>query len=216
MTAADITQQAAKAFMNDYNQETWTDSVLLPYLAHAVSELEQIYRIHEVSFQTRVSVTILVTAGDLFLAQLPVDLIEPISLRERVQASIDDWSNELTEVDDVDPNSDTSQSVNQWAWRNGKVYINPPTTAREVRLFYTGTLTAIASSGSTIDDTNSKAYLSARTAQLAFRNGANNPSKAEEIQMDVDRNEDILIGSLVKENQDSGAARKHGYKGRHR
>lgn len=216
MTAADITQQAAKAFMNDFNQETWTDSVLLPYLSQAVSELEQVYRIHEVSFQTRVGVTILVSIGDLLLAQLPVDLIEPISLRERVQNSTDDWSRELTEVDDIDPNLDNSQSVSQWTWRNKQIYINPPITAREVRLLYTGTLTAIAVTGTTIDDSNSKAYLAARTAQLAFRNGANNPSKAEELQGDVDKNEDILLGSLVKENQGAGSARRQGYKGRHR
>jgi hypothetical protein len=216
MTAADITQHAAKAFLNDAAQALWTDAILLPYLSQAVLELSNQYRINEIPLELRVGVTISVEIGDTELDELPTDMIEPISMKERTLASTDDWSDDIDEVDDVDPSEDTSQTINQWAWRNNKIYINPPTTDREVRLLYTGSLTAITSTGSTIDDSSSKAYLAARTAQLAIANGGNNPSKAGELEETVVMNLDILLGALVKNNQNAGSARRRGYKGRHR
>lgn len=214
MQASDITQHAAKAFLNDADQALWTDSVLLPYLSQAVLELSQLYRLNEIPTELRVGVTILVAIGDTSLSQLPVDMIEPISLKERTQGSTDYWSDNIDEVDDVDPTILTSQSIVQWAYRNEQIYINPPTTAREVRLLYMGDLTAISSTGSTIDDDNTKPYLAARTAQLAIKNGGNNPTKAEELNTDVEMNLDILISASVKNNQNSGSARRRPYKGR--
>lgn len=215
MTAADITQHSAKAFLNDASQVLWTDAILLPYLSQAVLELSQHYRLNGIVTEVKVGITILVTIGDTYLAQLPTDLIEPLNLRERVQASTDDWSDNLDEVDDVDPNLDNEQSVVEWCWRNNQIYINPPLSAREVRLQYLGDLTAIANTGSTIDDDNSKAYLAARTAQLAAKNGGNNPVKANELDVDVMSNLDILLGANIKNMQRSHAARRRPYKGKH-
>lgn len=214
MTALEITQHAAKVWLNDAAQALWTDAVLLPCVAQAALEFEQHCRVNEISIEVRVGITINVAIGDTSLSQLPVDIIEPISLKERAQGSSDSWSNNISEVQDIDPNATLYQSINQWAFRNSLIYINPPLTIREVRLFYIGSLTAITATGSTIDLTSSKSFLAVRAAQIAAKNLGQNPTKAMAMQSDVDEAKDLLIRGLVKNTQTSGAGRHKAYRKR--
>lgn len=214
MTAAEVTQHAAKVYLNDAAQALFTDAVLLPYVAQAALEFEGHCRVNEIPLEVRVSNIVTVEIGDTELDEYPVDFIEPLSLKERPLGSSDSWSRDITEVQDVDPNAITSDSVNQWAFRNNKIYINPPTTDREIRLLYVGSLTAITTTGSTVDLISAKSFLAARAAQLCAKNGGNNPTKAAEMQPDVDEAKDLLIRGLVKNNQTSGAGRRGAYKGR--
>lgn len=211
MTAQDISQHAAKVYLNDAAQALFTDTVLIPHVAQAALEFESHCRVNEIPLEVRVGVVISVEIGDTELDELPTDFIEPVSLRERPLGSSDSWSNNITEVDDIDPNALLFQSINQWAFRNNKIYINPPLTDREVRLLYVGSLTAVTIPGSTIDLIQSKSFLAVRAAQLAAKFTGNNPTKAGDMQPDVDEAKDLLIRGLVKNNQNSGAARRRGY-----
>lgn len=212
MVASDVTSHAAKAFLNDAAQALWTDAILLPYLAQAALELESHFRVNEIPVQVRVGVTLEAEAADTEFDEYPVDFIEPISIKERLNDTTI-WSEDIEEVDDVDPNATLFDGIVMWCFRNNKIYFNPPLTAREVRLLYIGSITAIASTGSTIDLTTSKSFLAARTAQLAAKNGGNNPTKADALQPDVDEARDLLVRGLVKNNQTAGAGRRKAYKG---
>lgn len=214
MTAQDVTQHAAKVYLNDAAQALFTDAVLLPHVKQAALEFESHCRVNEIPVEFRVAITISVEIGDTELDEYPVDFIEPIDLKERALGSSDRWSNNITEVDDVDPNANYYNSINQWAFRNNKIYINPPLADREVRLTYIGSLTSVTATGSTIDLSESLSFLAARTAQLAAKFNGNNVTKANEMQPDVDEARDLLVRGLVKNNQTAGAGRRMAYKRR--
>jgi hypothetical protein len=213
MLASEVTAQAA-VLLNDASQAFWTNTVLLPCLTKANEELEQLLEINEVPLQKQVSQVIDVDSGDTELA-LPTNFVEPIHLQERLRDSTDDWSDFLTRVSWIDPNDTTSSVIDSWAWRDNKVLINPPDNDREVLLYYTRKLTPLVAAGDTVELAQSKTWLAARTAQIAAQNLGNNPTKAEELQVDVARAEDMLLRRLVKNTQALGV-RRQGYKGNRR
>jgi len=212
MIASEVTAQAA-VLLNDAAQILFTDIVLLPVLGKANEELEQLLEINEIPLQKQVSASIAIAQGVGEVPQ-PIDFVEALDLREREAGGVN-WGGEITEVDFIDPNNTNCGSIIEWCGRNAKILINPPTSNREVLLNYIRKLTPITAGGSVVEIYQAKPWLAARTAQLAAQNIGNNPKKAEELQVDVDRMQDVLIRMLVKRNQGMGVRRKP-YKGRNR
>lgn len=211
MTAATVLAQSA-VLLNDPAQSTWTNTVLLPCLTKAGEELEQHFEVNEIPIQKQVSIVIEVTTADTELAQLPTDMVEPIHLWERTDDSTEDWI-KVREVEFIDMNMNDTNQIVQWAYRNGKIYINSPTTDREVKLDYVRSMTALDSTGATVEVQQAKNFLAARTAQIAAANIGNNPSKAASLEEDVTTCLDRLIRRMLKNKQGVGGARRIGYKG---
>jgi hypothetical protein len=213
MIASEITEQAAKVYLNDSLQALWSNTVLLPVLVAANEELQALFDINEIPVIIEDSSPVTsVESGDTELDEYPTDLLLPLKLFERTLDSDEEWI-EVREVEKVDPNNSNSQQIIEWAYHNNKIYINPPTTDREIYLEYKRTLTALSAAGSTVELPAAKAFLSVRTAQIAAKNIGNNPTKAAELEPDVRRAEHRLIQSLVKNKQGVGGARRKGYKG---
>lgn len=214
MLASEVLTHSAKVYLNDSAQATWTNTVLLPMLTEASLRLEGLLRLHGIPFITKRAATINVAASATSISQNPTDFIEPVSLREREQSSTNDWSDYLDEVDSIDPNIDDQISIICWEFRGSTIYINPPTTAREVLLEYNGGLTAISAVGTTIDLPQAKSYLAALTAELGAYNIGNNPSKGDSIAIQRKTEEEVLLSNMLKNSQGVGGVRRKGYRSR--
>lgn len=215
MTAEEVLDQAA-VLLNDASQAFWTDAVLLPCLTKANEELEQEFDINEIPLLSEKQTPVTsVEIGDTELDEYPVDLVEPLVLYERALSSSDNWV-EVREVAWVDPNLTECNEIVQWAFRDNKIYINPPQTDREIYLDYRRKLTPITTTGSTIEIPQAKTFLAQRTAQIAAKELGNNTTKALAMQPDVDRALDRLIRRLSKNKQGIGGARRRPYRGRSR
>lgn len=215
MVASDVTSHAAKVYLNDASQVVFTNSILLPFLAEASLELEQELRANEIAFQKRASIDIEVDIGDVELPQYPTDFIEPIALFQKTRDAADTEYREVEKVE-WEPITPSAEKIIAWAFRNGKIYFPAPTTNLDVRLHYVGGLTAILTTGSTVDIEHSKSYLAARLAQLAFKHLVNNPNKADGMSYDVEIVKDMLIRSMLKVNQDVSRVRRIAYNRRGR
>ena len=102
-------------------------------------------------------------------------------------------------------------SVTQWAFRNNKIYFNPPLDDREVLLRYLRNIATIVDDNSTIDIDRSINFLASRTAELCARFKGRNPTKADEIKFnEVGPAEHRLINSFVRNSQ---KVRRRPYKG---
>ena len=214
MTAQDIMEQAAKVYMNDSAQNIWTNVVLLPYLTKANEDLQRELLVYEIQTLKEASAVIQVAIDATTVAQ-PIDFISPIDMRERVSASSDSWK-DVDEVEYVDEDLSVNKSttLDEWAWRDLTLYVNPPTTAREVKLHYTRLLTALTATGSTVEIDIAKGYLSARTAQLASTNGGNSPEKGAILQPEVDISLDRVLRHLSNIQQGITGARRKRFRGR--
>lgn len=213
ITASAVLAQCAKIYMNDSAQVLWTDAILLPYLTAANEDLALELEVSEIAVQRDVvSPDIDVAANAVKLAQLPVDMIVPLELLERADASTEDWT-PVKEVDFVNPNLDTNSEIVEWSWRDLDIQINPPTSARDVRLRYVRLLVALTVAGSTVEIESAKRYLSARTAQLACYGGGNNSKKGDKLQNDVDQALDRVLRVYVN-NQQGVSVRRRAYVGK--
>lgn len=211
MTAATVLAQSA-VLLNDPAQSTWTNTVLLPCLTKAGEELEQHFEVNEIPIQKQVSIVINVDTGDTELDEYPTDFVEPISLWEHTENSTEDYV-KVREVEFIDMNMDDTDQIVQWAYRNGKIYINPPTTDRDIKLYYVRSMAPLDTTGATVEVQQAKNFLAARTAQIAAANIGNNPSKAASLEEDVTTCLDRLIRRMLKNKQGVGGARRIGYKG---
>lgn len=212
MLASEVTAQAA-LLLNDPSQLLWTNTKLLPCLTKANEELELELEIYQIPVQRQVASPVTsVEIGDTELDEYPTDFIEPIKMFERALGSSDGWG-EVKEFSDVDANLTTNARIIQWTYRNLKIYINPPTSDREIYLLYTRGLTAVTVAGSTIEVPQAKTYLSARTAQIAALNLGNSPTKSMSLQPDVDKSLDRILRRLGKNKQGVGGSRRKPYKG---
>ena len=213
MIASDVTSLAAKAYLNDSAQATFTDAVLLPCLEVAVLNLENEFRVNGIAFEKRISIDISVTSdSSTELPEYPVDFIEPIKLYERDAGSDDKWI--LMNEEEWEPDVTPGSLLVYWAFRNGLIYFPGCTTDRDVRLYYKGTLTKPTTASSVIDIIESKGYLAVRTAQVAMKNIANNSTRAVELEVDVQEEKDLLLRAMINNGQQVASGRKRSYKGR--
>ena len=187
ISAQDVMQRVAGVFLNDpgesINRNYWTDEKIIPSLRYANDELGNLLTNHGISVQKSVSLVLTVDKNDEELddSEYPIDFFLPLELRERRRgATEEDWDL-VREVQWIDPDLDSFNSVTQWAFRNNKIYFNPPLDDREVLLRYLRNIATIVDDNSTIDIDRSINFLASRTAELCARFKGRNPTKADEI-----------------------------------
>lgn len=197
--ASDIMTRAA-AFLNDTGRQLYTNTVLLPFLQDAYDELQQRLEQNEIPIIAEDSSIINVAANATTITSPPSDLVRPISMEERADESSDDWI-PVDEVEWIDSNLDDATGIVQWAWREETICINPPTTAREIKLKYQKALTAITGENSAISVKNSTRFLAARTASLAATDIGENPTRAAILDVRANVAFDAMINLEVKQRQ---------------
>ena len=130
----------ARAHLNDVNGITWTDSVLMPLLQIAHSELIQELELHNTGNLKNQSARILVTAGSLNLAtNQPANLVNPISMMEGFPGDILDNFIEMEKVTFI-PLETQDIWLHEWAWINQIITFLGATTDREIILRYEGVI----------------------------------------------------------------------------
>lgn len=213
-TAGSVCLQAAY-HLNDGSQLVYTTALLLPYLNMAIQELDAECAVYEVTPMRRGSITIEVPIASVSLPQYPVDYVETVALYERPNDSTQAFI-EVKEFLAIDKQyiAIPQTEIVQWVSRGPLVYINPPSSAREVSLEYIAGFTTAASSGTAIDIEASKLFLSLTTARNAARDAGNSKKKADDLEPEITRARDRVIRRLQKNTQTAMGTRRRPYSGR--
>lgn len=210
-TAGAVMDQAA-ALLNDPSKVDYTYTVQLPYLKSAYNKLQ--LRLHSLGLPVieEISSTIDV-AINATTVTYPADLVQPIKLEERLDGTSDLFV-KVEKIDDI-PEMDPVSNIMYWNWREEVIYINPPTTAREVLLKYFKSLTAIADQSTNIPVINSLEYLANKTAALCARFIGENPTRADSLDILAAEALDLLLGNEIKNKQNQPKRPKgYGYRRR--
>jgi hypothetical protein len=166
--------KAAAVLMNDPNQVTWTNQVLLGVALQAYEELcndlvANGFRL----FKEITSAPLLVTAGRTTLDAPPNDLFVPISLEER---NVGDAAYTSMEEKVWEPAVIPATNLKLWSFRQNVINFIGATVDKEVRMKYiTNSIGTITNENSTLNITNGAGLLGAKIASLAATHLAKNP-----------------------------------------
>lgn len=202
MPLASVVFLEAASLLNDASKTIYTDDVMLPFLKSAWNQLQLKLQENNVPVMKEFTAVIDVAATSTTVS-LPSDFVQPVFLEERVDGSTDlsDFE-EVTEVEDI-PDFDPVENIIYWSWREETVYINPPSTAREVRLKYWKSLTAITGGSTSLAVLNSTEFLSYKTAALCARYIGENSERANMLDTEAMVHLNTMLNLEVKRQQQS-------------
>ena len=197
----------AAALLNDVAKADYTYVAQLPYLKSAYNKLLLRLQDNGVPVVEEISTAINVAANATYVAS-PADLIQPIKLEERLDNTSELYR--LVEKIDAIPELEQLDYIAVWNWREEVIYINPPRLAREVKLTYIKSFTALVDFNSSIPIINSQEYLANKTAALCARFVGENPTRADQLDNEAAEALSLMIGVEVKAKQ-SNPVRPKGY-----
>lgn len=192
MVASDVMDEARKVYLNDTAASLYTNTALIPHLSAAYDELQQELEENGASQLKEISTTISVTALAVTLT-LPADFVAPIKLEERgVGETV--W----TPMEELpwEPSTTQTSILRYWNYREDEVKFLGATVAREVKLFYWKSLTAITAAGTTVSIINSKRFLALRTSATAATFIGQNPILGDRLGREADE----ALGKIVNRN----------------
>jgi hypothetical protein len=167
MTGTNVMDRA-RVLLNDVSKSIFTDTVLLPIVVQVSEELQMELINNGVSVTNEKSAAITVPVGIVVLAfggLLPADLLQPITLFEKLSGSSDEYI-EMIERS-FEPNSTAIETLGYWAWREQEIKFIGATTIRSVQIRYRKVLSDITAAGDAIPLVGALNYLATRTAAIA-------------------------------------------------
>lgn len=168
MAIAQVAIQKARAFLNDNNGISWTDSILLPLLGVAHSELIQDLDLNSVGvlmYQTPV-ITVPFGSTDLGSNQ-PANILDPIAMQEKSPGASNDFFVDMLKVGFL-PEMVPINYLTWWAWSGELIQFVGSTATREVILRYKGFLTTPQTLNDPIGVTFGENFLGPRIAALCY------------------------------------------------
>jgi hypothetical protein len=192
--------QFSATLLNDANQNTYTNAVLLPLLQIAYQELQAECDNNNISIIKDILASTDVAALDTEVDP-PDDLILPIELYERADGSTSesDWQ-KMTQKE-WEPNTPMASSLIYWTWREGKFKFVGATTPREIKIRYLRDFDAI-NEGSNINQVaNSRLFLQYETASLCAYFIMKMEKLGDRLERKADRFLQATLGTEVKANQ---------------
>lgn len=196
--ASAIMDESRQVFLNDAGSKLYTNTVLLPFLSRAFSELQQKLEVANAPQLIEISAPITVTTGDTVLL-LPNDFVFPIKLEERTAGSSDDYVPMTKTYLDI-PATTGNITLGYWTFREDEIKVRPANIDVEVKLTYYKLLTIIGENTS-ITIPRSINFLSARTAALAAKYIGQNLALSHEIMVDAADSFQDLKTATVKTSQ---------------
>ena len=211
-TVASITPRIATR-LNDPAQTSYTDPVLLPYIQDAADELQLELELNGSLVLEEISAAIIVpiwTGGpgteQNLGALLPVDMLEPQRLEERLSGSPDmfvplirrQWGPDILPTD----------SLRFWSYREQDIFFVGATTVRDVKIYYLRRDIMILNTGSTIDVNNSQLFMINKSAALAARYIGENPTRATELDNEAAKHLNSVTRIGVKSKQGARTRRR--------
>lgn len=204
-TARDVLD-IARDLLNDTAGLTWTDALLMEKLRLACKELAAKLALNDISYEVEEIVDITVNAGDTDLgANLPTDLIEPISMKEKgvgeedaayVNMAEKDWTPDLAQTD----------MLRYWVWQRGKIKFLGSTATRVIQLRYTRLMNIPIVSTDILEFPLSEIFLGPRVAALTY--GTKESPQAQAANAVAQENLSTLIRIQVKGSQSLPARRR--------
>jgi hypothetical protein len=207
MIVSDILPDSA-ALLNDAAGLQWSNSVLLPYFKIAYDEAVKRYQDEGIAFVSEVSSALTVTAGAKSITTL-TDLIAPIKLEERAALSSDLYF--PMQEESWEPDVELTEELRYWTFREGEIKLVGATVNREVRVYYTKSLSSITTVGNTVAIPDAKLFLMYRTSALAAGLSGGNSERARELDNEAERAFQAIINVQVKAKQ-GNPVRHRGYR----
>lgn len=172
----------AAARLNDYSQTLFTSAALLPYAQDAADALQlELERKGMLVLEKVTSTPIVIPIGRTDLATtpalIPIDMLEPQIVKERLSGSTDLFQ-EMTRrawTPDILP----TDSLRYWDYREENIFFVGATTARDIQISYLKRLINITAITDSINVNNSQLFMITKIAALAARYSGENPSRAD-------------------------------------
>lgn len=188
--------KSARAYLNDVNGITWSDSVLMPLLQEAFGELQLNLATHRIPV-IKAQVDISVPTGTTVLPNLPTNIVSPISLYEKDPTATDDFYDQMLQVTFL-PNDSPNAFLGVWAWIGQRVLLLGATEDRQVRFQYEGYLTVPTVLTDPLGFIFAERFLGPRIASIALHS-VGQTSRA----MAVSRAADINLFQVMQYNTTS-------------
>lgn len=197
----------ARALLNDQEDQTFHDSVLLEYINDAFEEIQEELALRNVPAVQEISANIPVSANTnttISRVQIP-DLFYPLSLKEFPTGS----SEEPTDMSKIQWDSDIepSDKILYWNWREGEIKIPQVTQATSVIVKYNRLYIPLD-----VDDQvqiiGAKRFLARRTAALAAGPIGGRFDLAEFLLVEAAAAKDLFLSNNVRQLQKFGVRRK--------
>ena len=125
-----------RTLLNDDAALVWHDSVLMPKAVQAHQELLNTVTLNGVPcIWTATTLATIPAFAKNMGANLPLDIIRPIKMDERLVGDVDSNAIPMTKVDFV-PNLDITDTLRYWGWIEEQIIFLGANQARQVRLYY--------------------------------------------------------------------------------
>lgn len=209
VTAQEIMDRVA-ALMNDTDKAVYKYPIVLPYLNMAIDDFQEILESYDVSPAEQIASIITLPIGRTKITppehpdspHYPVDLVEPIQLKERTAGVLDAFTLMLrrNSVDYRVP----GDMLGDWAWVDDEIQFvsTGALSIREIQLEYVRQpLQQAASESSIVGATSSRSYLSYRAAAMCALFIGENESRATVLNGIADAAIDRLLGIKSKGKQ---------------
>jgi hypothetical protein len=215
--ATDVFVQA-RAALNDQAGETYTNANLVVWFQMAWEDLELELTVHDCPVAFR-KTTLSVPAGTLVIdftttPALPSDFWMPIALEES-QPGKNVWLPMRQRIFDQATSADNRPAnITLWTWREGKLYFEGATEARDVALYYFGSLVEVDAASQDIGRIVpfSRGFLARKVAAFAYALQKGDLERAQIMQDEAVNFKDRMVSVMVKQNQNMPMRRK-GYMG---
>jgi hypothetical protein len=211
----------AAAQLNDANQSTYVNAVLLPHLKNAFKRLSSEFNVHDLKYTEEVSADLSVGIGVVALVYggspaLPADLIQPIQLWEKASGASTTLYEPMDEVE-VLSIRDQDDELLEWNWREGEIKFVGATTVRDVRILYEKLMAQVSTENTSIALIDVDLFLSSQTAAYAALIVGGNRELAQFNQAIADDELGKIIRNRVKKRQAQPTRRlPYGYYRRNR
>lgn len=189
----------ARTCLNDDGASLWTDANLLQKAIYVNKKLVRKLAMNGLPMLREEFAQRTVTAGTLFLPELPNDIIDPVRMVEKAVGETNVNYIPMELKDDV-PNMDQETNLRFFVWRNNKIEFLGATSDRVVKLYYTKSLSDLVDSDSPLPCILAENYLGPGIAALAYAS-LQNFTAAETWQSEANEELDKLIRDLVKGQQ---------------
>jgi len=208
-TAGQVMTLAKTALLNDPAGAIYPDAAMYPVMDLAYQELQTKLTRLGIPVTKEVSAPIIVAKGTKVLSEgagLPIDLISPVWLGERSVGSTLDYI-DMTERS-WEPTVTPSTSLIYWTWREDQLKFVGSTVDRDVLIKYKKSLGHLSDENSVILILNCDNWLAHRTAMKAAATIGSNPTRAQQIGVDLGIIWDDFSGTLIHKDQSRPVRRK--------
>lgn len=173
--------KSARAYLNDVNGITWSDTILMPLLQEAHGEMCQELELNSVGVIKFQTAPILVASGALNLGtDQPSNIVVPISMMERTPG-LDSSSFLPMERTNFVPEDNQQNLLRTWSWIQQTIMFIGATQAREVILRYEGTISTPQTLNDPLGFIFAERFLGPRVAELAHATIGKENSRLSEL-----------------------------------